>query len=287
MSINSVGSLSTFQVSPGKSLLDMNQKKLDDNNVTNLQDGSNAAKQTFVGEIKGINFTKSVVNSTHVDLNDCYGNIIDYNSFNSCIDNMGSLSDDEKTTLKNAVNTASDTLMGRQMNGGTGTARISQTNVELKYISEKLVPEDYQDRFNSLIDDYTDKLYDSMSFYDRNFAEQLKNTTDPALIKTGWQKRGEKFIEQMDQGTYITQTSKAQYQRLYNGIDTSEPNKVKDQLGSVYQDILTNGTVYSGGDTKDSLSDEVKYLSEKWNKVMDAMGESNNMKFTTSVNYLA
>jgi hypothetical protein len=61
---------------------------------------------------------------------------------------------------------------------------------------------------------------------------------------------------------------------------------MKNQLDGVYKDILTNGNSYSGGQSKNAMSDEVKYLAKKWNLVMQELGGQDNMKITTSVNYL-
>lgn len=201
-------------------------------------------------------------------------------NFETLIHNMEGLSADQKTTLENAINAASDTLSSGQRNGDTYGMRIAQTDLEFRYISQKLVPEEYQAKFNSIAEEYTKAQSDDFVNFEKYFAENLMNRTDSLSTQLGWQKEGKEIMKSIGDGSDMFQSSERNFENLYNGIDVTKSD-IKEQVNNVYKNIL-----YNGSSDKIDLSKEIKYLSEKWNGVMDALGEKDN-KFTTSVNCLA
>lgn len=200
--------------------------------------------------------------------------------FEDLIQKMKGLSDSQKTTLQNAINAAADTLSNSQSNSVTYGMRIAQTNLEFKYISQNMVGKEYQEKFNAIAEDYTKKQSDSFVNFETYFAEDLTNRTDDLSTKMGWQKEGKEWLNSIEKGTDQYQTSRNNFQSLYNNIDVSSKDTMKDQVDNVYKNVLKNA-----GTKEQDLSIEIKYLSEKWNGVMDALGEKKN-KFTTSVNCL-
>ncbi|WP_407313216.1 hypothetical protein [Desulfosporosinus sp. SB140] len=106
--------------------------------------------------------------------------------------------------------------------------RISQTNLEFKYISEKLIPEQYQGQFNSYVDDYTKQLSDNYVGLLKCFANDLMNRTDSVSMQTGWQEYGKKMLDSLENGTYSFQTSENQYQNLYDQVDVANLTTLKN-----------------------------------------------------------
>lgn len=231
-------------------------------------------------KINGINSTPTD-NKDAIQLNlmDVYGESINTGGFEQLVNHMDGLSQEQASTLQNALLAVSETENSSQTQGDTYGMRISQVNMELKYISANLVPEQYQDQFNSFVNDYTQQLSNHYVDYLTNFTTQLASRTDSVAIMTGWSKKGQEMLNSLQNGSSNFQVSEQQYQSLYSTVDVTNSDTVKQQLDSVYKTILSNS-----GDS--SLVEEIKYLSEGWNKVMDAMGDQQNM-FTTAVDRLA
>ncbi|MBZ9633741.1 hypothetical protein [Clostridium sp. FP1] len=61
---------------------------------------------------------------------------------------------------------------------------LPQTDFELKFISKNLIPEKYQEGFNSIIEKYTENLYKDFSTFLESTARSIINTKDPSLIKS-------------------------------------------------------------------------------------------------------
>jgi|GEM_PF-4766968 hypothetical protein len=93
-------------------------------------------------------------NRSELKLKNFDGTYVNTNNFDSILNTM-SLTDEQRTSLNKAMQAASDVLNNSQTNGDTYGMRISQANMELKYISANILPEKYQDTFNSYIDKYT------------------------------------------------------------------------------------------------------------------------------------
>lgn len=262
------------------------QRKLESGKPINLQDIANQ-RQINSENIK-INSNIDLSNTSNLTIKEdsvkikLYGDYDNNSSreFESLI-NWMDLSKDQKTMLQNAVNAASDTL-NNQRDGNTYGLRIAQTNMEFKYISQKLVPKEYQDKFNSVAEKYIKNSSDDFLNFEKGFAQNLMDRTDSLSTQMGWQKKGKEWMESIENGTDDFQASEKRFVSYYNNIDFSDSGKVKDQLDNVYKNILSNG---GNSYNKSDLSREIKYLSEKWNGVMDAIGDKNN-KFTTSVNYM-
>ena len=268
------------------------QHKLDASKAINVKDIA-AEKRDFLKglDINSIDLSKlpnpkDNENSIQLNLVDVYGDRIDTSRFESFVNNMKGLNKEQISTLQNSLLAASETLKNSQTESDTYGMRICQTNLELKYISEKLVPEQSQDQFNSFVNDYTQQLSDNYVGYLTNFANQLANRTDPVSIQMGWQEKGKEMLDSLKNGSDNFQMSEHQYQYLYNTVDVTNSDKVKEQLDSVYKNILSNNGAYPGVATKPSLVKEIKYLSEAWNKVMDTIGDQRN-KFTTEVDWFA
>ncbi|MBD7913349.1 MULTISPECIES: hypothetical protein [Clostridium] len=210
------------------------------------------------------------------------GEPLAYYDFENCINNMSELSDKQKETLANAIITSTESLQGQQQDSNTFGMHISQTQMELKYISEKLVPEKYREEFNSISDKYVNNETDKYTKILETFETAIMNSTDPALIQAGWREKAKQSLDELKNGTDDFHTTKRYYDELYRNIDLTNDDKIKDQLSSVYNKFLAKGE-YDG----DARVREVKYLSEKWNAVIDSMKGSSNLKFTTALNSLA
>ncbi len=214
------------------------------------------------------------------------GKPLDYYNFKNCINNMTELNNEEKTTLRNAIITSTESVEGQQQDSTIFGMRISQTNMELKYISEKLVPEKYQDQFNSIADKYTDELTDRFTNTLETFDTALMNTTDPSLIASGWREKARESLDSLKNGTDSFHTSKKYYDSLYKNVDITNNDKFREELSSVYDKFIKNNASYihaTGPVDQVSLVKEVKYLSDKWNAVIDEMKGSSTLKFTTSI----
>lgn len=282
------------------SLLDIQKKspsKLSDKEAINIQDISQKGMKNLnnikintynIDLSKKVNpilsFTENVPVSNEIKVIDNAHNPIDYYRFEECVNGMKDLSKDEKTTLRNAIITSTESIKSDEIHSDTYGMRISQTNLELKYISKNLVPLKYQEEFNNLVDDYTNEL--SKKFKDslEKTAKNLMNTNDPALINSGWREKGKEMLDSIKKGQDIFSTTEKIYSNLYNAIDLSSGENIKDKIQNVFNDILQNGDKYTkGSGTNESLISQVKYLSEKWNLVMGELGKNDNFKFKTSI----
>jgi hypothetical protein len=233
----------------------------------------NEAKKSFSGKI---------VNNTLPDqeitvLNQA-GEPLAYYDFKNLVENLPGLDDNQKTTLRNAIITSTESAQGEQQDSSTYGIHISQTNMELKYISSKLVPEEYQEKFNEIADKYTDKLTEKYTNIMVNIETAIENTSNSTLIDGGWQDKAKKALDDIKNGTDDFHISKKNFDNLYKSIDIASDDTIKDQLSSVYDNFMS--TTKSD---QSNLVREVKYLSEKWNAVVDAMNGSSNLKFTTSI----
>ncbi|SHJ12468.1 hypothetical protein SAMN02745163_01360 [Clostridium cavendishii DSM 21758] len=214
------------------------------------------------------------------------GKALDYYNFKDCINSMTELNAEQKTTLRNAIITSTESVDGQQQDSTTFGMRISQTDMELKYISKKLVPEKYQDQFNSMVDKYTDELTDRYANLLETFDTAIMKTTDQSLIASGWKEKAKESLEALKNGTDSFHTSKKFYDDIYKNVDITNDDKLKEGLSSVYDNFIKNNTSYikaTGPVDQVSLVREVKYLSEKWNAVVDEMNGSSSLKFTTSL----
>lgn len=217
------------------------------------------------------------------------GRPLDYYQFKNYIDAMG-LTDDQKNTIANAIITSTESVQGQQQDSTTFGMRIAQTNLELKYVSEKLIPKEYQDHFNSMIDSYTDKLADRYTNFLETFETAFASSTDPVSVATGITASAKQALSELQNGTDTFHTSLKNYEALYNGIDITDDDKLKQGLSSVYGNFLNHDASYikaTGPVDQTALTNEVKYLSEKWNAVMDQIGGSDSLKFTTFLDCLA
>ncbi len=214
------------------------------------------------------------------------GKPLDYYNFKNCINSMTDLNAEQKTTLRNAIITSTESVEGRQQDNTTFGMRISQTNMELKYISQKLVPEKYQEQFNSIVDTYTNELTDRYTNLLETFDTAIMNTTDQNLIASGWKEKAKESLDSLKNGTDSFHTSKKCYDEIYKNVDITSDDKLKEGLSSVYDNFIKNNASYikaTGPVDQFSLVREVKYLSEKWNAVVNEMNGSSNLKFTTSL----
>lgn len=214
-----------------------------------------------------------------VIVNNREGRPLDYYKFENCVNGMTELDDKQKTTLRNAIITSTESADGKQQDSNTFGMRISQTNMELKYICQKLVPEKYQDQFNSIVDKYTDGLTDKYTNLLETFDTAFANTTDQSLITSGWKKKAKESLDALKNGTDEFHESKNLYDNLYKNLDMTNDDKLKEGLSSVYDNFMA-----AEKSDQTSLVREVKYLSEKWNAVVSEMNGSNSLKFTTSIN---
>ncbi|WP_088226937.1 hypothetical protein [Desulfosporosinus sp. FKB] len=283
MSIDSLQSYPPLSYDQTSTLLQRN--KLD---TTSTIDQSDISHEKFLEGFHinpdKVDLSLSAKSSNGITLNllDDSPNIIDSSNFESFLNNMQSLSKDQISQLQSALSAASETMDNSQTVGGTYGMRISQTNLEFKYISENLIPEQYQQQFNSFVDNYTNQLSTNYVNLLKGFADQLANTTDPVLINTGWKDKGTKMQDDLENGSYSFQTSENQYQSLFNSVNVTDSDTLKDQLDSVYKTILSNYIPDSDGASRSDLVNEIKYLSNSWNTFMNAVGDQKN-KLTTSV----
>lgn len=214
-------------------------------------------------------------------------NPIDYYNFQDCVNSMKELSDDQITTLRNAIITSTESIKCSGVHSDTYGMRISQTNFELKYISKNLVPEKYQEQFNALVDNYTKGLSTKSKASLENTANQLIHTTSPSLINSGWRERGQEMLNSIKNGSDIFSTTEKIYSKLYNNLDYSGDQNVKLKIQAIFNNFIEKGQSYTKDSaTNEALVNEVKYLSEKWNTVMDEMKNDNNLKLKTSINCL-
>ena len=257
------------------------QKDLDTSKAIKFQDSP--VKDLGI-KLKGIDLSQiSEGDLIDINLKDVYGQEVNTTNFDWIINHNWELSKDQKTTINTAIQAATDILNTNTTNGDSYGMRISQTNMELKYVGQKFIPEKYLDEYNSYVDKYTQELSDSYVNMNKSMAEDIINTASKSLIDSGWKNRGQDILDSINNGTDVFQTSEREYQKLYSSIDITNPDTVKDQLDAVYKNILTNQTNNWWGKDNTSLSSEVKYLAEKWNSLMDVLGENKN--FTTSINH--
>lgn len=215
------------------------------------------------------------------------GRPLDYYNFRNCVNSITELSDTEKTTLRNAIITSTESVQGQQQDNTTFGMRISQTNMELKYISQKLIPEKYQDQFNLIADKCTDELSDRYTNILMIFDTAFANSTDKTLIATGLTKKAKESLDSLNNGTDLFHTSMKYYNDLYKNVDLTNDVKLKEGLSSVYANFTKNNELYTNSTSpvdQGGLSREVKYLNEKWNALIDVMNGSSSLKFLTSLN---
>ncbi len=229
-------------------------------------------------EIKGIE-TPDLTKGGPIIVTNKEGNPLAYYDFKNCINSMG-LDDDQKTTLINSVITSTESVYDGIDNGDTVGMTIAQTNMELKYISSKLVPDQFQDQFNAIADQYTQSLSDKYTKFMEDMDTDIMNRTDPTTIATGWNKRAKEDLDSIKNGTDIFHTTEAYYDTLYNSIDLTNDDTIKKSLSSVYDKFMDSSS-------DSSFVDEAKFLSDKWNAVIDSLNAPSSLKFTTSVNCLA
>ena len=213
---------------------------------------------------------------------DVYGQAINTSGFEQFINHI-ELNQEQASTVQNALLAVSQTEDSSQTQGDTYGMRISQVNLELKYISANLVPAEYQDKFNSFADDYTQQLSNHYVDYLKKFATELAGRTDSVANMTGWPKQGKKMLDSLQNGSSDFQVSAQRYQSLYSTVDVTNPDTVKRQLDSVYKTILSGSGAYSGSS---ALVEEVRNLSAGWNRLMDVLGDQRN-KLTTAIDQLA
>ncbi|KLU65528.1 hypothetical protein DEAC_c26650 [Desulfosporosinus acididurans] len=287
MSISSLQSYPPISYDQTRTLLQHN--KLDTSSAINPNDVTHDKfLEGFHINTDNIDLSLPAKKSNGITLNllDDSPNIINSSNFESFLNDMQGLSKDQISQLQSALSAASQTMNNSQTVGGTYGMRISQTNLEFKYISKNLIPEQYQQQFNSFVDNYTNQLSTNYVNLLKGFADQLANTTDPVLIKTGWKDKGTTMQDDLENGSYSFQTSENQYQSLFNSVSVTNPDTLKDQLDSVYKNILSNYKPDSDGASRSDLVNEIKYLSNSWNTFMDAVGDQKN-KLTTSVDFHA
>ncbi|BCN32273.1 hypothetical protein [Anaeromicropila herbilytica] len=284
MSISSVSNSQSLGTEHQKNLYQASYHKLDREKTSYAKTITDLTSDAMKGAIEKVNDINILTTSTEteeeqfkVKVNDDTGNT-DTSDFEYFLNHMKGLSKEQTTTLKSAINAATDTLSNTQCQSDTYGLRIAQTNLEFKYISERLVPEEYRDKFNSYVDDMTNQLSNHFVNFEKIFAEQMIGTNDSNLVNLGWKQKGKDMLDTVNGGMDDFQSSMRQFTQLYNGVDVQDSSKVKSQIDNIYKTIITNG----GSRSKD-LATEIKNLSEKWNGVMDALGEKNN-KFTTSIN---
>lgn len=289
MSIGHIGTDLSFYKDQFKALQG-NSKLLNPSNAKNVQDLPEDERKT--AKSMGINAGKVDLsnawldNIVEVNLKDWLGQDINTTNFEFVLNHNFDLNTEQKTALNNAIRVATGVMNKGMANGDTYGMRISQTNMELKYISQKFIPEKYQEEYNSYVDKYTKALSEHFVDFEKTFAEDLAHTTSDSLIASGWKERGKEILDNISNGQDIFQASLRDYQDLYNNVDVTNPKTVKGQMDSLYKNILTKQTSTWWGIDNTSLSSEVKYLAEKWNSLMDVLGEKNN-KFTTSIDYTA
>ena len=243
--------------------------KLSDEELKNL----NEAKKSFSGVI-----LNNTLPDQEITVLNQAGEPLAYYDFKNLVEHLPGLDDNQKTTLRNAIITSTESVNAPEQNGNTYGAYISQTNMELKYISSNLVPEEYQVKFNEIADKYTDKLTEKYTNLMVNLETAIANTTDPTLIATGWKNKAQANLTAIYNRTDEFHTSKTSFDALYKNVDITNDSTIKEQLSSVYDTFMSTAK-----SDQYSLVSDVKYLSEKWNAVVDAMNGSANLKFTTSI----
>lgn len=281
MAISSIGSFQTGITNLGGMIDNTPHHSLVTDDATDVIDLSKTGDMTMAKgiEIKGINST-APQDYFQVNINDDSLNQVNTSQFNYFLNHMEGLSGDEKASLQSAINAATDTLSSKQTQGDTYAMRIYQTNMELKYVSGKLVPEKYRDQFNSYADDISNQLSSNYVKLEKSMADDFAGRIDPTMVKLGLVDNWKKWDQSIEDGTDLFQKTGNQYKSLYDNIDVTDSSHVKKQMDSMFKSILSNSGSMSG-----DISNEIKYLSEKWNGLMDVMGEKNS-KFMTSVNGL-
>ncbi|NMM62586.1 hypothetical protein HBE96_07745 [Clostridium sp. P21] len=296
----SIASLKDKMAKASVNIADNVHNKLDTSKCIDLSTSEGRASVHLSNEeLKGIEEAKKHVGKVdlseienkpieyEVVVNNREGRPLDYYNFENCVNSMSELNDNQKTTLRNAIITSTESVNGQQQDSNTFGMRISQTNMELKYISQELVPKQYQEQFNSIVDKYTDKLTDRYTKFLKDFETAIANTKDPALIAGGWREKAKESLVSLQNETDTFHTSKRQYDTLYKNVDIKNDAKIKESLASLYDNFIKNDASYTNSvDPVDQtqLINEVKYLSEKWNAVIDQINGSTSLKFKTSLN---
>lgn len=244
----------------------------------------NLTKANFSGIKEEIN--RGIEEREKLNLPNPDGKYTDYYNFDNFIDGISGLSKKEVCTVKNAVLTATEAERNSRFDD-TYSMTVAQTNFELKYISKNLIPEKYQEGFNSIIKNYTNDSFKRMKNYLEDFAKSMINTKDSRLIAIGWVQQGNDLLKSAQDGTDSMQTSTRTCEGLYNNIENSNSQNIKQNLESVY-DYYIESKINHENDTMPQkiLISNVMGLKEQWNSVICAIEGNKSLMFKTSVNGL-
>jgi flagellin-specific chaperone FliS len=214
------------------------------------------------------------------------GRPLEYYYFDNIVQNIGGISEDQRTEIKNAIIASTESAKVSSTTSDVYAMGICQTNMELKAISKNLIPEGYQDWFNRAADQYTKGLSDDFTSVLRNLEIGFSNITEPELVNKGIREKSLQAIKDLDSGNDIFQTTEKIYSDLFKNVDVSKPDTIKNSLDSVYNDLVQNGTKYTKGrENKEEILKQINYLKEKWNTVASTTNAFSSQKFVTSLDY--